>query len=217
MTHELSESSEPGRPRLPAGIMLTDPLQAAPKHDLPWREHLDRLPCGIVLCDAAAEVHWLNGSADRLLAAGPLRLVGSRLLADNEADTQTLMQKLAEAAASAGSTVRYLRLGQGELTLHVAFQAAAGSSFIALTVTSPRRAADIPTDALIQLFGLTRTEACLVAALATGSTVEEYANHRGVSVETARRQLKFSLKKTGTRRQSELVRLICTSVAAHVA
>jgi DNA-binding CsgD family transcriptional regulator len=198
------------------GDALNRPLQASPKHDLALREHVDRLLYGIVVCDAEAQVHWLNRSAERLLAQGPLRLVGSRLLADSPAAMQALMQKLAEAAATGGRTVHYLGLGEGKLALHVGVQAAAKSSSIALTLTSPRQSTALPVGALIQLFGLTPTEASLVAALASGSSVAQYAQQGGVSVQTARKHLKHALEKTGTRRQSELVRLVCTSVAAHV-
>lgn len=191
-------------------------IELGEHRDLRLREHLDRMRCGIVFCDVAARVHWLNGSAARLLVAGPLRLVGARLVADSEADTQTMMHKLAEAAAAADNTARYLCLGHDKRTLHVAVQVGACSSSITLTLTSPSRAADISTDALIQLFGLTPTEACLLAALATGSSVEQYAQQRGVSVGTARVQLKSCLKKTGVQRQSELVRLVWSSAVAHL-
>jgi DNA-binding CsgD family transcriptional regulator len=192
------------------------PIELGLHRDLRLREHLDRMRCGIVFCDVAARVHWLNASAARLLADGPLRLVGARLVADGEADTQTLMHKLAEAAAAADNTARYLCLGQGKQTLHVAVQVGAYSSSIALTLTSPSRPADISTEALVQLFGLTPTEACLLAALATGSSVEQYAQQRGVSVGTARVHLKSCLKKTGVQRQSELVRLVWSSAVAYL-
>lgn len=191
-------------------------IESGQHRDLRVREHLDRMRCGIVFCDVAARVHWLNGSAARLLVAGPLRLVGARLVADAEADMQTLLHELAEAAAAADDTARFLCLGQGERTLHVAVQVGACSSSIALTLTSPSRPADISTDALIQLFGLTPTEACLLAALATGSSLEQYAQQRGVSVKTARVQVKSCLKKTGVQRQSELVRLVWSSAVAHL-
>ncbi len=191
-------------------------IELGQHRDQRLREHLDRMRCGIVFCDVAARVHWRNGSADRLLAAGPLRVVDARLVADGEADTHRLMHKLAEAAAAADNTARYLSLGQGNQTLHVAVQVGASSSSIALTLTSPSRAADISTAALMQLFGLTPTEACLMAALATGSSVEQYAQQRGVSVETARVQVKSCLKKTGVQRQSELVRLVWSSAVAHL-
>jgi DNA-binding CsgD family transcriptional regulator len=203
---------QPNRPE-DAGFQR---IELGQHRDLRVREQLDRLRCGIVFCDVAARVHWLNGSAVRLLAAGALRLIGARLVADGEADMQTLLHQLAEAAAAADNTARYLCLGQGKRTLHVAVQVGVSSSSIALTLTSPSRPADISTDALIQLFGLTPTEACLLAALATGSSVGQYAQQRRVSVETARVQLKSCLKKTGVQRQSELVRLVWSSAVAYL-
>jgi DNA-binding CsgD family transcriptional regulator len=190
--------------------------KASPKHDESLRKHVDRQRCGMVLCNAHARVHWLNGSAKRLLASGPLRLAGSRLLGDSKADTDKLMQELAEVVAGAGNTVRYLRLGEGEMTRHVAIQAAAQPAAIALTLTSPSQDADIPLEALMQLFGLTPTEAGVVAALANGSTAEQYAQRRGVSIGTVRVQLKHIHVKTGARRQSELIRHVWSSAALHL-
>jgi hypothetical protein len=113
-----------------------DRLQAATVHDRSLHEHLDRLRCGMVFCDAEGRVHWLNRSAERLLASGPLRLVGSRLLGDSEAVSERLMHKMAEVVAGEVSPVRYLRLGQGELTLYVAIQAGAQPSTMVLTLRS---------------------------------------------------------------------------------
>lgn len=203
-------------PHLGRAFALIDPLQPSPMYDCRPRELLDRLRCGMVFCDAEGRVDWLNRSAEHLLAAGPLRLIGSRLLGDSEAETTKLMNELARAGSAESNTVRYLHLGWDERVLHVAIQPAAHSSTVVLTLTLPSRAVDIPTDALIQLFNLTPTEACLVAALATGSTLEQYAQQRGASVATARVQLKHVQKKTGARRQSDLVRLVWSSVAAHL-
>jgi DNA-binding CsgD family transcriptional regulator len=203
-------------PHVGQAFMLTDRLQASPVPHRHLRGHLDRLRCGMVFCDAEGRVNWLNRSAERLLAAGPLRLVGSRLLGDSQADTTKLMNELAEADAAGGHTARYLRLGRGEGALHVAIQAGAQPSTLVLTLTSPSRGADLPTDALVQLFGLTPTEACLVAALATGSTPEQYAQQRGVSMTTVRGQLRRIKVKTGLQRQSDLVRLVWSSAVAHL-
>jgi DNA-binding CsgD family transcriptional regulator len=205
-------------PHIGQGFVLTDCLKASPMQDQRLRGQLDRLRCGMVFCDAEGRVDWLNRSAQRLLATGPLRLVGSHLFVDSEAETETLMNELAEGVAAAGNAVRYLRLGQGELTLHVAIQPQPGTqpSAVVLTLTSPSQVVDIPTDALIRLFDLTPTEAGLVAALATGSTLEQYAQQRGASVGTARVHLKHVQRKTGARRQSDLVRLVWSSAAAHL-
>jgi DNA-binding CsgD family transcriptional regulator len=203
-------------PHLGQAFVLTDRLQASPVPDRHLREHLDRLRCGMVFCDAEGWVHWLNRSADRLLAAGPLRLFGSRLFGDTEADTTKLLNELAQAGSAGSNAVRYLCLGWDDWALHMAIQAAAQPSTLVLTLTSPSRGADLPIDALAQLFGLTQTEAGLVAALATGSTLEEYAQQRGVTVGTTRVQLRRVQVKTATRRQSDLVRLVWSSAAAHL-
>ena len=85
-----------------------------------------------------------------------------------------------------------------------------------LVLTPAQGGCDIPPDALAKMFGLTPAEARLTGALVTGSTVEQYAQHRGVSVGTVRVQLKQVQAKTGARRQSELVRLVLSSAAAQL-
>ena len=63
---------------------------------------------------------------------------------------------------------------------------------------------------LRRLWDLTAAEAQLALALADGATLEEIASRTGISQETARVHLKRTLAKSGTHRQSELVRLILT-------
>jgi DNA-binding CsgD family transcriptional regulator len=201
-------------PHLGQAFVLTDRLQASPAHDRPLREHLERLRCGMVFCDAKGGVHWLNRSAERLLADGPLRLVGSRLLGDSVTDTVKLMNELAEAGSAGTDSARYLRFGHRDVALHVSIQASADPSTMVLTLTCPSRGASIPSGALMRFFGLTPKEARLVAALATGTTLEQYAQQHGVSVATPRAQLKHVNVKTGVQRQSDLVRLVWSSAAA---
>lgn len=61
---------------------------------------------------------------------------------------------------------------------------------------------------LRQLFGLTGAEAALALALVSGDRPEEIAAARGVRISTVRFQLRAILDKTGTRGQSDLVRLL---------
>ena len=56
--------------------------------------------------------------------------------------------------------------------------------------------------------GLTAAEGKLAALLARGASVSDAAVQLGVSAHTARTQLKHIFAKTGTRRQSELIRLL---------
>ena len=58
------------------------------------------------------------------------------------------------------------------------------------------------------LFDLTVAETLLARAMASGSSLNDFAAGRGISPETARKQLKTVMLKTGTHRQSDLVRLL---------
>lgn len=75
-----------------------------------------------------------------------------------------------------------------------------------VTDTAARRQ---PSQWLLQkLLGLSPAEAALAAALSAGQNLAEYARRRGVSRETLRSQLAAIRRKTGCRRQADLVALV---------
>lgn len=61
-----------------------------------------------------------------------------------------------------------------------------------------------------ETFLLTPAETRVAIALASGYTIADVALDRGVAVATVRAQLRSLFEKTGTHRQSELVRLVTT-------
>ena len=63
-----------------------------------------------------------------------------------------------------------------------------------------------PLRRLAELFGLTPAEERLLAQLTAGDTLTSAAQNLGVSVHTARCQLKAIQGKTAWRTQSELIR-----------
>jgi DNA-binding CsgD family transcriptional regulator len=65
----------------------------------------------------------------------------------------------------------------------------------------------------VSSYDLTRSEAELAHFLALGGTLEDVAERRGVSRNTAKTQLHSIFAKTETNRQSELVSLLLRSVA----
>jgi DNA-binding CsgD family transcriptional regulator len=72
---------------------------------------------------------------------------------------------------------------------------------------------DPPRPWLLQdLFNLTPAEASLLHALMQDKRIEDHAQARGVSVTTVRTQLAHLFRKTGTNRQSELVRMASRAV-----
>ncbi len=83
-----------------------------------------------------------------------------------------------------------------------------------LLVSDPERAVQLPTAHLARTFGLTGAEAKLAAALATGTSLTDYAGAARITIGTARWYLKQALAKTGAHRQSELVRHVISAVGA---
>ncbi|HKI74410.1 MAG TPA: LuxR C-terminal-related transcriptional regulator [Pseudomonadales bacterium] len=77
-------------------------------------------------------------------------------------------------------------------------------------ITIPRRGPEL----LINKFHLTRSEATIAHALATRHSVSSYAEESGISVHTARSQIKSAMSKMGVRSQVELVRKILSSNTA---
>lgn len=65
-----------------------------------------------------------------------------------------------------------------------------------------------PADEVRQVLGLTKAEANLLALLEADTPLPQAADRLGVSYETARSQLKQIFRRTGTKRQSEVLNLV---------
>lgn len=79
-----------------------------------------------------------------------------------------------------------------------------------LTVQYPRSEAEVDQAALIRMYSLTPAEACVVKELCRGLTTHQIAEKRQTSVDTARKQIKSCLSKTGTSHQAALVAKVLT-------
>lgn len=207
-------------PHLCQAVGLQLRAQARAELDRRLRGHLDQLRGALLICGADGRVQWLNqGAQDVLRAGGPLQLRDGMLGAAGVAADMLLKQALAAALDGAGGT-RCLVLGQGMRRLQLALQAPGGSgdaghpASVLVAITGVAAGAPPPAAAIAALFGLTPAEASLVAGLAAGSTLEQYAAQRGVSLGTVRGQLKQAQAKTGASRQAELVRMVLSCAAA---
>ena len=60
----------------------------------------------------------------------------------------------------------------------------------------------------MKLFGLTPMEGNLLLALGEGQTLKQYSEDHHVTYNTARTHLRSVFAKTGTSKQSDLVRLV---------
>ena len=84
---------------------------------------------------------------------------------------------------------------------------------VAIFLTDPESQTVPDAEALRQLYGLIGAEARIAAALVQGRNISEAAEEFGISLNTARTQVKSVLSKTQTRRQSDLERLLLTGLS----
>lgn len=85
---------------------------------------------------------------------------------------------------------------------------------VLMLLTDSDAITSLSADRISRLFGLSPAEARVAAALCEGLSISEYAAAHGITSGTARFQLKQVLAKTGTERQSDLVRKLFSSVLA---
>ena len=186
---------------------------------------LDRSPHGLFLLSDDGRVRHANRVAERLASeTDGLRLACGRLTAANGADAR----RLAALIGAAGSPQSERRAGgsmalatparRTPLSITIApvrsdrFEPVYRGHSILVCVTDLEANVALPEQKLRDLFGLTRAEARLALAIFEGLSTSEAALSFGVSPNTARVQLGHIFDKTGTNRQSELVRLMMRAV-----
>lgn len=191
-------------------------------------EALDRLPTGILLVDSRGRPVLTNRAAQQLIAledgfgidaAGPH--------AASAADDAVLKQLIRDAVQGSSSG----RLREGNVMavsrpsgrrafplmtapLISASEDTALHDAVAVIYVSDLETQSLPRgETLRSLYGLSAAEVELVELLCDGYSLEEAAERRGVTMNTARSQLKQVFVKTRTSRQSELVRLVLAGIA----
>lgn len=180
---------------------------------------LDKLAFAVAVTDGEGGISFTNAAAKELERndAG-LLLRGGRIAAAVPADNVRLNELIRNAAKGGpGGGMRWLRRdGTSSLLALVSplpqrlqeELVPPGQVLIAL-----RRERDNPTFAdtmLTQLFGLSRAEAEVVRAAASGASLDEIALQRDVKITTVRSQIEAAFRKTETENQRQLMRLIGT-------
>jgi DNA-binding CsgD family transcriptional regulator len=85
-----------------------------------------------------------------------------------------------------------------------------GIGGVLLLATDPEKPIMLRDDALREHYSLTEAETEVANGLLTGYSLEEIAALRKVQVGTVRHQVKSMLAKTGTGKQTDMVRLFLT-------
>lgn len=182
---------------------------------------LDLLPFGLALVDPLGRLRFAN---EWLLAKSRLgdglAIVGGRLTGARHSTTERfdgLMVSLlrGDPRALPAASLTFPR-PSGEAAWQVTvvsladnrtWQAGDGAMIL---VSDPNDHAQPSGRQLIALYGLSPTEAQLALMLLEGLTLKAVAERRRVAITTVRTQLSRLLAKTGTSRQSELMRLLAS-------
>jgi len=223
-TREQFDTANALVPHLRRALQVHLTVHGAQRVQLALAEAIDRLPTGLLLLDAKRRVVVQNRGAERILAADDgFRIDRHGPSADDARENATLQKLIADSMdqrelRAAGFVAISRPSGQRSYAVMVTpLLAAPGKSVasdavVAIFVADPSARFYAGPEALTELYQLTHSEAELVRLLAEGLSLEEVAEKRGVSLNTARSHLKHAFAKTETSRQSELVRLIFSGV-----
>lgn len=195
-----------------------------------YQDALQRLPEAVMLIDHAGRVCVTNAAAERLLGAGAgLSLGGDQRLGFADGTTQHAFEAALAAIVhgpvrpSGPISLRAATPGlEAELFPFVPDEAAVRPPLLLLLddlpaaiLTLRQPAAEGPLAAAARRFGWSPAEAALCRHLLEGGSVRSFSEQRGVSVHTARNQMRGVLEKAGVQRQSALVALVASLDRPH--
>jgi DNA-binding CsgD family transcriptional regulator/GAF domain-containing protein len=217
-------------PHLSRAMLLHRRLQGLTQDNRIVVDALEKLSVGMIAVDAQATVLFANPTAERLLREGLGLTCRQGFLGatdpTKEGELRRLIQQAGLAAfgrsGEAGGVLSLPRPEGRPLSLLVCPLRPQALSFgpsipaALLIFGDPDASPSTPTQALIELYGLTPAEARLMAALVDGERLEDYADRQQISINTARTQSKQIFAKTGHGRQADLIREVLANPALRV-
>lgn len=217
-------------PHLVRAVQMRQLLDTASRQKALAEAALHQLRIGVLLTDAQARPLFVNRMAEHHIAAsnGALSLSLCGLKIKKPEDAAQLCRMVADASSTtagkglgAGGEMRiacgdgsFLQLCVAPLSRECLDSASAAPSACAAIFISRPGSIHLPWRRVAICYGLTQAEAKLAVQLAGGVSLEEAAEHLGVSTHTARTHLKAVFAKTGARRQPELVATLLQGVLA---
>ena len=211
-------------PHMSRALQLYGRMLSADTERRALADSLDRLSTGLLLLDAAGRVLFANRAVQEMASQNDgLRLQPDGLAAAVAAETAALRQLIARAALTTNgkglhpggamlisrpSLRRSFAVSVSPVPKEAIVPGLRGSAAVAVFVLDPEALGE-PDGALLErLYGLTPAESRVAAALLNGHDLRAAASELGVSYHTARAQAKSIFSKTGTRGQSDLIRLL---------
>lgn len=186
---------------------------------------LDALDMTVVLVDEAGRVQHMNvNAAKRLPNLIGISIQSGRLVASNARDDSQLQELIKRATgrssrAAAMPSGGAMKIGRPQTTESLQISVVPASErthigdrgrYAAIFIGEPRAAPRLRGDVLREVYGLTAAEARVANFLLEGKDLRGAAAQLSIEWTTARFHLKRVFAKTGTRRQTELMRLMLT-------
>lgn len=181
---------------------------------------LDRLDLGVIVVNTRAEVQYASPSAEVHLRQRAGIVLHHKILTIVDPSRDAELKRLVHGASlgavgkslSSGGLISVPRRDGKPLTLLIcplapSFLGSGANEPVAMVfIGDPSSSRRPPQIVLSKLYGFSAAEAQLAGALLAGDCIQDYARHAGVSINTARSQLKSIFAKTGHARQSALIR-----------
>jgi DNA-binding CsgD family transcriptional regulator len=190
---------------------------------------LETLSISAIAVDRQCRVVFANEAAEELFRVGDgLQSKQGRLTTHDPRQAEQLRQAVCRAASMVdgeaippGDVLLVRRAGQPPLSVLVAplqrdRWASSGDAVAVVLANDPASRRPPAIGALAKLYRLTPAEAHLLKALLQGEKIGEYAERRGLSINTANTHLKQIFAKTGAHRQSDLMRQISSDPIAWI-
>lgn len=182
---------------------------------------LDALSSGVILLDPRMQVVAMNRVAERVMAAHDGLLTKQNIVSAEHAAESARLQELIAKAVNTGNgsgldSAGALTISRRDLPpLQVLISPVRGCDLdqnrpvrAIMFVKDPNQRIRPKNETLHALFGLTAAECRLALLLADGHAPKQIAEMVGVGRNTLKSQLASIFRKTGTSRQSQLVRLL---------
>lgn len=185
---------------------------------------LDSLSHGILLVSRDCRVVHANQAAEAIVSAVDGLSLGSKgsLATAKSDETSELHRLIVGCSIPAGGGALSLTRPSGRRALEAmvvplgvhGLGVGSRRAIAAVFLRDPEAKARPPAEILRNLYRLTPAEARLAVDLLAHRALEEIAETRRLSRETLRTQLKELFRKTGTRRQSELIGFLVAGLAS---
>ena len=182
---------------------------------------LDQFTHGVVLLDHRGRIRFLNRLAQELVEADDGVAIREGLLVASSPKEATRLRDALRALVDTarGCSLRLRKTSQRRaltllmcpLTLDTPRSASRRPASL-IVITDPDSGCFAPKQRLMETYRLTAAEASMVMGLLKGDDLKQIADEKHISYETARTHLRRVLIKTGTHRQSDLVRLLIREV-----